>query len=162
MLIKILVTILGIFFLLAFESFFMTLCSFSIFIIIIFILMDKINWKKWVFITTLISLLIDIIIHRSLGVTLFSVSISISSLYLLFMIMPKERVVLSYFPYFISIFLFYILIIVLTPLIQSGVLGVLTWQIIISSVIKSLVSAVLIWGINMVMDNFRSNKDILI
>ena len=160
--IKILITIIGVLLLLSFESFFITLFSFSIFIILIFILVDKIDWKKWVFLTVLISLLIDIMLHRSLGVTLLTVSISTSSLYLLFIVMPKKRIALSYIPYFLSIFLFYILIIVLTPLIQSGVLGVLTWQILLSSMIKSFVSTLLIWGINGIMDNFRSNKDLLI
>ena len=162
MLIKILITILGVFFLLAFESFFMTLFSFSIFIIITFILIDKVDWKKWIILITLVSLLIDIMIHRNLGVTLLTVSLSTASLYLLFIIIPRKKIILSYIPYFLSIFLFYILITALSPLVQSGVFGILTWRILLFSVIKSFISALLIWGINIFLDNFRSNKDLLI
>lgn len=162
MLIKVLITILGIFFLLAFESFFMTLFSFSILIVITFVLIDRIDWRKWVVIITIMSLLIDILIHRSLGVTLLSVSISTAILYLLFILIPRKKLILSYIPYLISTFIFYIFSTVIGSLVQSGVFGVLTWQMLLSFLVKAIISAVLIFGINTVMDNFRSNKDLLI
>ncbi|MDD3474648.1 MAG: hypothetical protein PHP08_01945 [Candidatus Dojkabacteria bacterium] len=124
--------------------------------------MDKIDWRKWIVIIAILSILMDIMLHRALGVTLLSISISVVSLYLLFILMPRKKFVLSYLPYFLSIFVFYILLSLLNPLIQNGSFEVLTWGFIIFSIIKSLISAILIWVINIIMDNFRSNKDLLI
>ena len=160
MIINILVVILGSFFILSFEGFFTTLLSFSLFIIIALILFDKIDWRKWVVFVSLISFLIDILLHRGLGVTLLSISISTGFLYLLFMLIPKKEVFLSYIPYFVSIFIYYICITLLNSLVQSGILGSLTWNLALGYFIKSIISGVIIWGITVFMNNFRSDNRI--
>lgn len=157
MLINILITTVGLLGLITLESFFMTLFSFSILIITLLILIDKFDWKKWVLISFLATVLVDILLHRPVGVTLLVTTISVVILYLLFLLMPKKQVVLSYIPYFFSILIFYILIDLIAPFIQEGVWGTLTWVGILTDVVISIISTALIFVINITIDNFRSN-----
>jgi hypothetical protein len=140
----------------------MTLFSFSVFIIVVLILIGRIDWKKWSIFILLISFLVDILLHRGIGVTLLSLSLSTGVLYFLFMLVPKKAVVFSYIPYFISIFIFYISISLLNPLVQSGIIGSLTWGMVLGYFIKSLISALIIWGVSILMDNFRSDNKIIL
>lgn len=162
MLIKILIAILGLFFILAFESFFTSLFSFSVFIVVTLLLVDKLDWKKWTIFTVIAALLIDVLMHRVIGVTLLVTSISTLLLYAIFLVMPKKKIILSYLPYFLSLFVFYILLIWVSPFVQDRVWGVVTWQEVLFSVIKSLLSILVVFVANKVIDNFRSDRDLLL
>jgi hypothetical protein len=162
MTINILVTILGLFFLMAFESLFVTLFSFSILVLILFILIDKLNWKEWLLFAVLSTVLTDILLHRSVGVTLLAISISLALLYTLFLMVPKKQIVLSYIPYFFSIFSFYLLISLISPFVQDGIWGTLTLQSILISIVKSIVATILLFVINKVIDNFRSDEQLIL
>jgi phage-related holin len=83
-------------------------------------------------------------------------------LYVLFLIIPKKQIILSYIPYFLSTFSFYLLITLLSPLIQDGVWGTLSMELILFGIIKSLVTTALIFLINKVIDNFRSNEQLIL
>jgi len=156
MLINILITMFGLFLVIAFESFFVTLISFSIMIPVVFMLMDKMEWKKWLVLTSVCTFLIDILLHRSVGITLLSVSVSSSVLYLLFLIVPKKQLIVSYIPYFFSILIFYILLDLLSPLVQDSVWGTLTWIGLLGDALRSVVATVLVSIVNTVISNFRS------
>lgn len=160
MLLNTLFTILGIFILISFESFFVTLASFSILIIVIFFLLDKWDWKKWILFVILTTILIDVTLHRMIGVTIFAVAISSLILYLMFLIMPKKEVLLSYLPYFIAILIYYLLVRLVGPFVQDRVWGVITWNMVIGDLVKSLLSTVMIFIINVIFDNFRGNEQL--
>lgn len=160
MLIKILVTVVGLFLLISLESFFATLLSFSIFIIVLLILIDKLNWKQWVLLSFLATVIVDILLHRVIGVTLLVTALSAALLYSLFFLIPKKEVFLSYVPYFFSILLFYILLDLIAPFVQDRIWGTLTGMSILGDVIRSALSTVLIFIINLLVDNFRA-KDSL-
>lgn len=162
MVIKALVIIVGLFLLLFFESFFSTLFSFSVLILLLLILIDKWNWKNWSVVAVITTLITDILLHRPLGITLLVVAISLTVLYLFFLVMPKKQIILSYIPYFFSAFLFYWLLSLLTPLFQDGVWGVLTWSAILGYAMRAIVTVVLIFLSNKIIENFRSNEDFLI
>jgi hypothetical protein len=74
--------------------------------------------------------------------------------------MPKKQIVLSYIPYLFAILIFYVLSHLVYPFLQEGVWGVLTWSEFLVIVIRSIVSVALIFLINTVISNFRSNKDL--
>ena len=57
--------------------------------------------------------------------------------------------------------IFYLAILLISPLIQDGVWGVVEWNNIVVSVIKSLISVVIIFITNIVLDNIRA-KDTLV
>lgn len=160
MLINILVIIIGLFLLIALESFFSTLFSFSILVIVLLLMIDKMSWKKWVILSVLSTILIDILLLRSIGTTLLIVAIISAFLYLLFLLMPKKEALFSYLPYFFAVFLFYILLDLLTPFVQDGVWGILTWQSVLKDMVRTTISTVIIFLTNLVIDNFRA-KDIL-
>lgn len=162
MIIDVLIMILGVLFLMAFESFFITLFSFSILYLVFFILIDRLGWKKWLLFAIISTTLTDMLLHRPLGITLLSISVSLALLYVLFLIIPKKQIILSYIPYFLATFSFYLLISLLSPLIQDGVWGTLSMELILFGIIKSLVTTALIFLINKVIDNFRSNEQLIL
>lgn len=162
MLINILLITLGIFLSLALESFFVSLISFSIVIILALAFVNKWDWKKWSIIIFIITFLLDIVTHRALGITLLAISLSTILLYLLFLLIPKKKIILSYLPYLLATILFYIVIIVFSPLLQDGVWGVLNWNILISVFLKSTISSILIFALDIAMDRFRTDGGISI
>ncbi|HCC67713.1 TPA: hypothetical protein DEP90_00655 [Patescibacteria group bacterium] len=154
--------IIGIVILLAFESFFSTLCAFSVAIIIALTLLEKWDWKKWSIVVFFTSIFIDIILYRSLGVTLLSISLSVLTLYTLFLVIPKKQILLSYIPYFLSVLLFYILLWVLSSFLEDGVFEVFSFQVFLNYLFKSLLSTILIFVVNILNSRFRTEKRISI
>jgi hypothetical protein len=150
----------GLFLLIALESFFTSLFSFSILIIVLLILIDKMSWKKWTLLAFFSTALIDVLLLRSAGLTLLLLAVVSALLYLLFLLMPKKEVILSYLPYFFAIFSFYILLDLIAPLIQDSAWGTLTWMSVLKDMIRSIISTVVIFVISLIIDNFRS-KDTL-
>ncbi|MCD4811549.1 hypothetical protein K8R14_03025 [bacterium] len=162
MLISILVITMGIILCIALESFLSTLFSFSVIIIVALILVEKWDTSKWIVVISLSSIFVDVILHRCLGITLLSISLSILVLNILFLVMPKKQLILSYIPYFFALLLFYIIIQIFSPLLLDGILGYFSLEIFIQSVIKSLVSTLLIFLINILTDRIRTEKIISI
>jgi hypothetical protein len=162
MLINIFFIFLGLLLTIAFESFSITLFSFSIAIIAIFVLIDKWDWRKWLVVVFIITVLLDVVLHRPVGITMLITTVTSLVLNLLFLVMPKKEIILSYIQYFFAIFTFYLLLDLFVPFLQDSVWGVLTWTELLSHVIKSVISVLLIFLINTTADNFRSNSDLSI
>lgn len=157
MLINTLLTILVIFLLIAFEAFSTALFSFSFVIITLLFLLDKVRWQIWILLAFLITFFVDILLQRSLGTTLFISSVSSAALYLLFLIVPKKQVILSYIPYLVSVLLFYILLDLFVSFFQDNVWGNISWQGLGYNLIQSIVSVGIIFVVNTVISNFRSH-----
>ena len=162
MLINILGIFLGLLLTIALESFSITLFSFSVSITLLFVLIDKWDWRKWLVVAFILTVLLDVVLHRPVGITMLITTISSLILNLLFLVMPKKEIILSYIPYFIAILFFYILFDLVAPFLQDSVWGVLTWAELFAHVVKSGISVVLIFLINILIDNFRSNSDLSI
>ncbi len=157
MLINTLLTILVIFLLIAFEAFSTAFFSFSFVIITLLFLLDKVRWQIWILLAFLITFFVDILLQRSLGTTLFISSVSSAALYLLFLIVPKKQVILSYIPYLVSVLLFYILLDLFVSFFQDNVWGNISWQGLGYNLIQSIVSVGIIFVVNTVISNFRSH-----
>ncbi len=160
MLIKVLLTIVGLLFLIVLESFFNTLFSFSIIVMALLFLIDKIDWRRWVIIAALSTVLIDILLLRPMGVTMLVLAIISLLLYILFLIVPKKEVILSYIPYLFAIWLYYILLDLSVPYLQDGVWGTISWESIFVDMVISIISTVIIFLINLLVSNFRSKEDL--
>lgn len=156
MLINILITIVGLFALIALESFFINLFSFSVLIIVLLVLIDKLDWKYWVLIATLATVLVDILLLKAIGVTLLVTTVSTVILYILFLLMPKKQVALSYIPYFFAFLNYYVLLDLVAPFLQDGVWGSLTSSGILYDVVRSIISTAIIFLVNIIIDNFRA------
>ena len=162
MLINTLMITIGIIIAIALEGFFSTLFSFSVIIIIALILVEKWNVSKWVVVISLASIFVDIVLHRCLGITLLSISLSVLILNILFLVMPKKQLILSYLPYFFSTLFFYIILQIFSPLLLDGVIGHFDIEILIQAVIKSVFSSIIIFLINNLIDRLRIEKNISI
>ena len=162
MLIEILITILGIFTILTLESFLTTLISFSILIVIVLVFLNRWEWKKWCTIVFLLTFLIDILLHRGMGITLMAVSLSAFLLYILFLLVPKKQVLLSYIPYFFAVLIFYIIVQLFSPVLLDGVWGIFSWNILFSFLLRSFVSTLLIFFAEILIDRFRTDRGISI
>lgn len=160
MLIKVLLTIIGLLFLIVLESFFNTLFSFSIIVMALLFLIDKIEWRRWILVAALSTVLIDILLLRPMGVTMLVLAIISLLLYILFLIVPKKEVILSYIPYLFAIWLFYILLDLSVPYLQDGVWGTISWESVLVDMVKSIISTVIIYLINLLVSNFRSKEDL--
>jgi len=160
MAINILITVVGIFLTITLESFFISLLSFSIIIIVLLVLLNKINWKYWIIITVFLTLFIDIILHRPVGITMLVTSLSVGILNLLFLIVPQKDNLLSYIPHFFSVFIYYFLLVLLPTFFQDRVWGVVSVRIVLLSLLKSLITAIIIYAINIISSNFRANRDL--
>lgn len=162
MLISLLLETIGILFVLILESFFFSLFSFSVVILFALLLINKLEWKQWVVLISLTAVFVDVILLRSIGTTLLFISVSSLVLYLLFLVMPEKQPLLSYIPYFLSIFLFYILLNFFSPFFYDGVIGEISWIKVINFLINSLISTFLIFIFNMLINRFRVKKDLLV
>jgi hypothetical protein len=131
-------------------------------IIAILVLRDKINWQKLSIGIFFLTILLDILLHRVIGVSLLVISISCALLVLLFLIMPKKQVILSYIPYFFAIFIFYLLMDLISPFVQDTVWGIVTIRGVIGYLIKSLISTLLVFAVNTIISNFRSKEQLIV
>jgi hypothetical protein len=162
MVIEFLITILLIIATLFLESTTLVLFNFSVFIVLALSLINRIDSRKWLITISLFTILLDIITHRSIGVTLLILCISCILLNFLFLVIPKAHDILSLLPYFISILVFYILITLFSPLISQGVIGHFDLDILFAIIIKSLISTLLIYIFNTLFTKFRGSKDSLL
>jgi len=158
--INIFIIFLGLLLTVALESFTITLLSFSIAIILLFILIDKWDWRKWLVVAFILTVLLDVVLHRPVGATMLITTVSSLILNLLFLVMPKKEIILSYIPYFFAILIFYILLGLTVPFLQEAVWGVLSWSGLLTDLLRSVISVLLIFFINLLIDNFRSNSDL--
>jgi hypothetical protein len=76
--------------------------------------------------------------------------------------MPKKQVILSYIPYFFAIFIFYLLMDLISPFVQDTVWGIVTIRGVIGYLIKSLISTLLVFAVNTIISNFRSKEQLIV
>jgi hypothetical protein len=160
MAINILITVVGIFLTITVESFFVSLLSFSVAVIVFLVLINKVNWKYWILITLFLTIFIDIILHRPLGITMLVTSVTVAILNLLFLVIPQKENLLSYLPYLFSVFIYYLLLVLLPTFFQDGVWGEISLRIVLISLVKSTITLFLIYAINILTSNFRANRDL--
>jgi hypothetical protein len=160
MAINILITVVGIFLTITLESFFISLLSFSITVIVFLVLLNKVNWKYWMLITIILTIFIDIILHRPLGITMFVTSLIVGILNLLFLVVPQKQNLISYIPHLFSVFIYYILLVLLPTFFEDRVWGDLSLRIVLLSLVKSIITVILIYIINILSSNFRANRDL--
>lgn len=139
----ILYTLLAIFGVVFFESFFIALGGFRIFFLISLISFKKVNWKYLTVFAILTSLILDIIYHYALGTNLLIVIIPFLLLVGSSLFVPLGRSISGYAIKFTIFCIYYVLLTVVPSFFLDGVFSQISWVILGGIVIKSFVSIIL-------------------
>lgn len=152
---NIVITILGIVFLVFFESFLLAFVNFRLSMIIFFFLFKKIDWKLLFIPFTVLLLIFDVVKNFPLGTNLLILTIILGFYVLLSLIFSVEGGLTGFF---INIFLFlsyYILLLVLPKFLSVGTLGDLSVRNVLVSLAKAILSSFILLFLNNTFANFR-------
>lgn len=145
--IKILISIILFFALLFLESFFFEIFSFSLFILTILLIWKRINPIAFYILITLFGVILDSVNHFPLGTHALVISILLMFLELLSIVIPSEGK-LQYIGVFASIFLYYILLLLIGSLLQDGVFPKISSSKLLNIFVISTISTVVCIVIN--------------
>lgn len=145
--IKILLITISFFVLLFLESFMFEIFSFSLFILGILLLWKRMNPIAFYILITLFGVILDSVNHFPLGTHVLVVSILLMFLDLLSIIIPSDGK-LQYLGIFLSIFLYYIFLILIGSLLQDGVFPKIVGSKWVSISIVTTISTILCIVIN--------------
>jgi hypothetical protein len=129
--------------------------GFKIIFLLLLFTFKKIDWKQLFVLTLAISLVLDITTHYKMGTNLLLFTIPLGMFALFSLFSSVEDGVGSYVVRFFSIFLYYILNLVLPELLISGKFGYIDGRAILFSLIKALLSILLMFSINYVIGGVR-------
>ncbi len=152
---KILYTIVSLFLLLFLESFFVELLGFNIIFLVLLFAYKRIDWKQLLFTRTVLSIAMDVSMHYKLGTNLLLFIVPLGIFILFSMFSSVEEGIGSYVVRFFSIFLYYLLNILLPSLLLSGTFGYIDGKLILLSLIKSVISILLLVGVNFLTGGLR-------
>lgn len=152
---KILYIAVGLFLLIFLESFFSSVFAFKIIFLVFLFAYKKVDWKELFAVTSVMSLVMDVVMHYKLGTNLllFVIPLGLFSLFTLFS--SVEDGIGAYIVRFFSIFLYYILSLLLPPLLLIGALGDINGRSVLYSFIASLISVLLLFLINYMIGGIR-------
>jgi hypothetical protein len=155
MVLNIVVTILGIIFLVFFESFLLALVNFRFSIIIFFFLFKKIDWKLLIIPFGFLLLIFDVVKNLPLGTNLLILSIVLGFFVLLSLIFSVEGGLTGFFVKGFLFFLYYLLLLALPKFLSVGTLGDLSLRNVIVSFAKGFLSSLILILLDNTFANFR-------
>ncbi|NLZ24538.1 hypothetical protein GX888_02210 [Candidatus Dojkabacteria bacterium] len=153
---KVLLFTIGFLLLVFFESFLLHVFSFSLFIILVLSSWKKIEDLPFYLFITLFSIVFDTVLHTSLGLHMIVIALVLLVTHLLWYLIPRDGV-FGFIPVFLSVFLYYILSYLLISLLQDRVLIPFTWDFVLNTFIKSLLSIPVYLGIQRGISFFRKD-----
>lgn len=151
----ILYVIVSIFLLIFLESIFTHLFTFRLVFLLFLFAYKKVDWRQLLIVSVIVSLVMDVTMHYTLGTNLLMFVIPLSLFALFSTFSSVEDGVGSYVVRFFSIFLYYILNLILPPLFLSGTLGLVNGKLIIYLLINSVISVLLLVLVNHVLGGLR-------
>jgi hypothetical protein len=155
MILNIVITILGILFLVFFESFLLALANFRFSIIIFFFLFKKVDWKFLIIPFGILLLIFDVVKNFPLGTNLLILSIVLAFFVLLSLIFSVDGGVTKFFVNIFLFSLYYILLLVLPKFLSIGTLGDLNGRNIVVSLAKAVLSSLILAFLDNTFANFR-------
>lgn len=152
---QILYIVVSLFLLTFLEAFFLHLFAFRIIFLIFLFAYRKIDWRYMLAVTFVMSLIMDVTMHYKLGTNLllFMIPLGVFSLFTLFS--SVEDGVGAYVVRFFSIFLYYILNLILPSFLLTGSLGSINGRSVLFSFINALLSILLLLLINYMIGGIR-------
>ena len=153
---QIILGIVGLFLATFLEILFLTLLNFRIILPFFFLARKRVDWKILLLITTVISLILDVVLHYRLGTNLLLFTVSTGILFLLsFIFSVDEDGIPMYVSTFIASLGFYLVNQLLPSLLTTGATGFLDTKIFFLLVLKAIVTAGLVWLGEMLVSRFR-------
>jgi hypothetical protein len=148
-------TIVGIFVLQFFESFFLALLGFRLSFVLFLAWYKRIDWKKLLPVVVVVSVAFDVTMNYRLGTNLALFVLPAFLLWLSSKIFSLESIVGLHVTNFFSSFLFYILNYILPDFLERGVFGFLDWKMVLICVVKALATTVLLWLLEVLLKGWR-------
>jgi hypothetical protein len=155
MLLNILFTILGVFSLIFFESFFLTLIGIRLSLIAFFFLFRKINWKPFFPLVALVLIIFDVVYKVPLGTNILIFILPYGLFLLISLFISLESGIVSYFIKIIIFWFYYILLSFLPNLFVSGEFGFLNLEGILSSFLRAVLSVLVLLLLEYLYAGFR-------
>ena len=153
---QIILGIVGLFLATFLEILFLTLLNFRIILPFFFLARKRVDWKILLLITTVISLILDVVLHYRLGTNLLLFTVSTGILFLLsFIFSVDEDGIPMYVSTFVASSGFYLVNQLLPSLLTTGATGFLDTKIFFLLVLKAIVTAGLVWLGEMLVSRFR-------
>lgn len=152
---RILYIAVGLFLLIFVEAFFVNLFAFRIIFLLFLFAYKKLDWKELLSVFFVISLIMDVTMHYKLGTNLllFMIPLGVFSLFTLFS--SVEDGVGAYIVRFFSIFLYYVLNLMLPSFLLTGTLGSINGRSVLYSFVASLFAILLLFLINYMIGGIR-------
>jgi len=155
---KVLYIIIGIIGALFIESFLFGAFGIRIFFVLILLLLGRLDIKWVLGILVVYALISDVVFHYPLGTDIILVGIPLLLLFTSSFIFNIYEGVVGYGIKFISIALYFVLILILPSLFLSGSLGILTWHMVLMTGIKSILLIVALYIIDMILSFTRGKE----
>ncbi len=148
-------TIVGVFVLQFFESFFLALCGFRLSFVLFLIGNKRVDWRKLLLIVVVVSVAFDVTMNYRLGTNLTLFVLPAFLLWLSSKIFSLESTVGFHVMNFFSSFFFYILNHLLPDFLEKGVFGFLDWKIVLICAVKAFVSMLLLLLLELLLKGWR-------
>ena len=155
MILNTILTILGVLFLVFFESFLLAFVNFRFSIVLFFFLFKKIDWKLLIISFAILFFVFDVVKNFPLGTNLLIVSVVLGVMILASLFFSTDTGLSSFFIRTFVFFLYYILLLILPPFFTVGTLGTVSIRNLVISLFKGIISALLVAFFDNMFTNFR-------
>jgi|GEM_PF-988471 len=153
---QIILGIVGLFLAVFLEVLFLTLLNFRMMLLFFFLARKRVDWKLLLVVTTIMSLILDVVLHYRLGTNLLLFTVSTGILFLLsFIFSVDEDGIPMYVSTFIASLGFYLVNQLLPSLFTTGTAGFLDAKIFFVLVLKAIVTTGLVWLGEVLVSRFR-------
>lgn len=125
-----------------FEHLFIGLFSFSILLLIMVNIIDRVDLKVFMFFTVLTSIAMDVTLHVPLGFNIIILGIALLLLTIFRMFIPFDRPVTKYILLFFIFLSAYFIRFILLFILQDGVFPVIQWSDVFRFSVNSIFSVV--------------------
>lgn len=156
MVVNILLTILGIFLILFFESMLVALFNFRIVIVLFLFLFKKVDWKVLFAIFAILFVVFDVVNNLPLGSNLLINSLVLGVLMLSSVFFSLDSGVTAFLVRLVVIFLYYILLLLLPSFLLTGRFGLVSLSDVLFSLVKASITAFLFVLLENIFTSFRN------
>lgn len=155
MILNILLTVLGIFVLVYFESVLFALFGLRLFIVLFYFLLKKIDWVLFFPVCAILLLIFDVVYKLPLGSNILIFILPFGLYLLLSLFITLEAGILAIFIKTVIFLFYYVLLTVLPNLFVTGEFGVLSFSNLLSSFLRAVFSVLVLLLLEYLYARFR-------
>lgn len=143
----IIIGIISLFFATFLEILSLALFNFRILFLLFLLFRKRVDWKPLLFVVTVISLILDVVMHYKLGTNLLLFAIPSGILLLLsFMFSVDDESISKYVAIFLASLGYYISSQLLPSVLVTGSWGVMTIKSLLFIVLRAVIAIVIVWA----------------